>query len=86
MLIRVSRNFCNTTISSIFVCEGLRGGGVKRLLTIPPFDGFTPPEFWPKTLDVALKGEDRVWQCGYAQALGDLHRTLEAKRSTSIKK
>ena len=31
-------------------------------------------------LDVALKGEDRVWQCGYAQALGDLHRTLEAKR------
>ena len=31
-------------------------------------------------LDVALKGEDRVWQCGYAQALGDLHRTLEAKK------
>lgn len=31
-------------------------------------------------LDVALRGEDRVWQCGYAQALGDLHRTLEAKR------
>ena len=31
-------------------------------------------------LDVALKGEDRAWQCGYAQALGDLHRTLEAKR------
>ena len=33
-----------------------------------------------QTLDVALKGEDRVWQCGYAQALGDLHRTLVAKR------
>ncbi len=32
-------------------------------------------------LDVALKGEDRVWQCGYAQAIGDIHRTLDKRRN-----
>ena len=31
-------------------------------------------------LDVAVKGEDRTWQCGYAQALGDIHRTLDKRR------
>ena len=31
-------------------------------------------------LDVAVKGEDRTWQCGYAQALGDIHRTFEKRR------
>ena len=31
-------------------------------------------------IDVAVKGEDRVWQCGYAAALTDLHRTLERYR------
>jgi hypothetical protein len=31
-------------------------------------------------LDVAVKGEDRTWQCGYAQAIGDIHRTLEKRR------
>ena len=34
-------------------------------------------------LDVALKGEDRVWQCGYAQAIGDIHRTLDKRRKGS---
>ena len=34
-------------------------------------------------LDVALKGEDRVWQCGYAQAIGDIHRTLVKRRKGS---
>lgn len=29
---------------------------------------------------VALKGEDRVWQCGYAQAIGNIHRTLDKRR------
>ncbi len=32
---------------------------------------------------VALKGEDRVWQCGYAQAIGDIHRTLDKRRKGS---
>jgi hypothetical protein len=31
-------------------------------------------------LDVAVKGEERTWQCGYAQALGDIHRTLDKRR------
>ena len=31
-------------------------------------------------LDVAVKGEDRTWQCGYAQALGDIHLTLDKRR------
>jgi hypothetical protein len=31
-------------------------------------------------LDVAVKGEDRTWQYGYAQALGDIHRTLDKRR------
>ena len=35
-------------------------------------------------LDVAVKGEDRTWQCGYAQALGDIHRTLEKRRKEDV--
>jgi len=31
-------------------------------------------------IDVAVKGEDRTWQCGYAAALADLHRQLERYR------
>jgi hypothetical protein len=31
-------------------------------------------------IDVAVKGEDRTWQCGYAAALTDLHRQLERYR------
>lgn len=31
-------------------------------------------------IDVAVKGEDRTWQCGYAAALTDLHRTLNRYR------
>ena len=31
-------------------------------------------------VDVGVRGEDRVWQCGYAAALTDLHRTLNDYR------
>ena len=31
-------------------------------------------------LDGAIKGEDRAYQCGYAQALDHLHNDLERRR------
>jgi hypothetical protein len=31
-------------------------------------------------IDVGVKGEDRTWQCGYAAALTDLHRSLNEYR------
>ena len=31
-------------------------------------------------IDVAVRGEDRTWQCGYAAALTDLTQTLNRYR------